>query len=460
MTLHDLQKYIDPPPHAQRSRYSPYARTEHRSRQTDAAVAPDSSTRLTLAEALRDPEVSAAALTEEDGRASFELAHEAEVMASAEDVGLGAEHEVTRTPPASIRRTEQLSYPPIPRAGSIEERLWAINAPGTGAGESDDGESEVICEIPFTQTSMAASPIHNIPPIPPPTSQTPPCTAFDPSAFSPSGRISTILITTPNHPDLANEDPTPPATLSYLAARARLARRSVRDNGVWNHTTNTWEPLPPLPDQSLNGRRTRMREMQRRLFEDERLRPRSRESGLRGAHSSFPPTREEAERMGSERYAHLLRLEQNRLVAELEAGTRSGSEEPAGIEDRSSSRFEADAQAGSAASANARAPTPAEREAALFCPDVGEEGKVTMAYFRFPPRNAAGQDSGHNVGIEFMPAVSGRFLLVKLWPERRLVDDEVANEDGGRGGDGNVDCRSLVAVGYSGPRFFGASEAR
>ena len=171
---------------------------------------------------------------------------------------------------------------------------------------------------------------------------------------------------------------------------------------------------------------------------------------------SFPPTREEAERLGSESYAHLLRLEQNRRATELEAGSGRGSEEHAGNADRSSSHFEADDDAGSTASA--RAPTPAEREAALFRPDAGDGGKVAMAYFRFPPRNYSSQDSEDNVGIQFTPAVSGRFLLVKLWPERWTVDHEVGDEDGGGGG--NVDCRSLVTVGYSGPRFFGASEAR
>ena len=160
--------------------------------------------------------------------------------------------------------------------------------------------------------------------------------------------------------------------------------------------------------------------------------------------------------MGSERYAHLLRLEQNRRTTELEAGSGRGSEEYAGIEDRSSSRFEAGDDAGSTASA--RAPTPAEREAALFRPDAGDGGKVTMAYFRSPPRSSSSQDPGDNVGIQFTPAVSGRFLLVKMWPEWRSVDDEVADER--ESGGGNVDCRSLFAVGYAGPRFFGASEAR
>ena len=272
MTLHDLQKYIDPPPHAQRSRHSPYARTEHRSRQTDAAVAPDSSPRLTLAEALRDPEVSAAALTEEDSRASFELAREAEVMASAADVGLGAEDELTRTHPASLPRGAQFLYPPRPRPGRIEERLWAINASGTGARESDDGESEVICENPLLPSQRPiTTPLRDSLDVATPASQTSPSTALDHQAFSTHARIRTSLITTSNHPDLANEDPTPPATLSYLAARARLARRSVRDSGVWNHTTNTWEPLPPLRDQSLNGRRTRVRARQRRSFEDSRM---------------------------------------------------------------------------------------------------------------------------------------------------------------------------------------------
>lgn len=68
--------------------------------------------------------------------------------------------------------------------------------------------------------------------------------------------------------------------------------------------------------------------------------------------------------------------------------------------------------------------------------DAEKDDKVTCARFRI-------RSDKHKVAIKFEPAISGRFILLKLW----------ANKS-------NVDVQSIIAKGFGGCRYFPAVQAR
>ena len=70
--------------------------------------------------------------------------------------------------------------------------------------------------------------------------------------------------------------------------------------------------------------------------------------------------------------------------------------------------------------------------------DPDSDPRVTRAYFRMRPKKNA-------VTINFKPALSGCFILLKLWGARDA---------------GTVDVQSVVAMGFGGCRFFPATEMR
>lgn len=65
-----------------------------------------------------------------------------------------------------------------------------------------------------------------------------------------------------------------------------------------------------------------------------------------------------------------------------------------------------------------------------------QDDRVTCAHFGI-------QEGKHKVAIKFEPAVSGRYVLVKLWAHGAYVR-----------GAGNVDVQSVIAKGFGGPRYF------
>ncbi|EMC96877.1 hypothetical protein BAUCODRAFT_147078 [Baudoinia panamericana UAMH 10762] len=79
-------------------------------------------------------------------------------------------------------------------------------------------------------------------------------------------------------------------------------------------------------------------------------------------------------------------------------------------------------------------PMASSAEATNAVHEANDDPNVTCARFRI-------RGGKHKVAIKFEPAISGRFILLKLWA-----------------GKTNVDVQSLIAKGYGGCRFFPATE--
>ncbi|KAK5107261.1 hypothetical protein LTR62_001577 [Meristemomyces frigidus] len=349
MTLNDLQKYLDPPPHARRmgAHSPPYQR--RRQYINGLRSSPE---RLSLSDALRDPHIDAALGRTE--RSYARVADSANDLATAGDGYYGEDFGFGRTDPEAHCDIPVLEQD----GGDMESRATSFEA-----GEHD----------------------WNVP------------------------------VTVLSDDEVGPEEVSSQEVLDFRLQRSRAMRRRL-EMEQWDREDGRWTPNPTY---NL----------------DDTTQERGNYGAPRWPRNSIPPpnssVRARAQELWERHHANLRRPLISDHFNPLRTINRDTTTNPSHFNDSSAPAPPPPPPAEPETRTQARATEP-------------KDPNITCAHFSIKPGK-------HKVAIKFDPAISGRFILIRLWSG--------PSDNTGRAWE-NVDVQSLVAKGFGGCRFFPAREGR